>query len=47
DLDGSKSTTEYVFTLCGETVCWVSKLQSVVAMLTTEAKYVATAQASK
>ncbi|GJR43670.1 retrovirus-related pol polyprotein from transposon TNT 1-94 [Tanacetum coccineum] len=47
DLDGSKSTTGYVFTLSGETVSWVSKLQSVVAMSTTEAEYVAVAQASK
>ncbi|GJZ17424.1 retrovirus-related pol polyprotein from transposon TNT 1-94 [Tanacetum coccineum] len=47
DLDGSKSTTGYVFTLCGGTVSWVSKLQSVVAMSTTEAEYVAVAQASK
>ncbi|GJW04000.1 retrovirus-related pol polyprotein from transposon TNT 1-94 [Tanacetum coccineum] len=47
DLDGSKSTTGYVFTLCGGTVSWVSKLQSVVAMSTTEAEYVAAAQASK
>ncbi|GJY76725.1 retrovirus-related pol polyprotein from transposon TNT 1-94 [Tanacetum coccineum] len=48
DLDGSKSTTGYVFTLSGGTVSWVSKLQSVVAMsTTTEAEYVATAQASK
>ncbi|GJR17442.1 retrovirus-related pol polyprotein from transposon TNT 1-94 [Tanacetum coccineum] len=37
DLDGSKSTTGYVFTLSGGTVSWVSKLQSVVAMSTTEA----------
>ncbi|GJZ97608.1 gag-pol polyprotein [Tanacetum coccineum] len=47
DLDGSKSTTGYVFTLFGGIVSWVSKLQSVVAMSTTEAEYVATAQASK
>ncbi|GJU21576.1 retrovirus-related pol polyprotein from transposon TNT 1-94 [Tanacetum coccineum] len=47
DLDGSKSTTRYVFTLCGGTVSWVSKLQSVVAMSTTEAEYVTAAQASK
>nr|GEW97826.1 retrovirus-related Pol polyprotein from transposon TNT 1-94 [Tanacetum cinerariifolium] len=40
DLDGSKSTTGYVFTLSGGTVSWVSKLQSFVAMLTTEAEYV-------
>ncbi|GKA88247.1 retrovirus-related pol polyprotein from transposon TNT 1-94, partial [Tanacetum coccineum] len=47
DLDGSKSTTGYVFTLYKGTVSWVSKLQSVVAMSTTEAEYVAAAQASK
>ncbi|GKD32151.1 retrovirus-related pol polyprotein from transposon TNT 1-94 [Tanacetum coccineum] len=47
DLDGSKSTTRYVFTLCGGSVSWVLKLQSVVAMSTTEAEYVAVAQASK
>ncbi|GJT46274.1 retrovirus-related pol polyprotein from transposon TNT 1-94 [Tanacetum coccineum] len=47
DLDGSKSTIGYVFTLSGGTVSWVSKLQSVVAMSTTEAEYVAAAQASK
>ncbi|GKB11950.1 retrovirus-related pol polyprotein from transposon TNT 1-94 [Tanacetum coccineum] len=42
-----KSTTGYVFTLSGGTVSWVLKLQSVVAMSTTEAEYVAAAQASK
>ncbi|GJX41309.1 gag-pol polyprotein, partial [Tanacetum coccineum] len=47
DLDGSKSTTVYVFTLFGRIVSWVSKLQLVVAMSTTEAEYVAAAQASK
>ncbi|GJY92265.1 gag-pol polyprotein [Tanacetum coccineum] len=47
DLDISKSTIGYVFKLCGETVSWVSKLQSVVAMSTTEAEYVTVAQASK
>ncbi|GKA61173.1 retrovirus-related pol polyprotein from transposon TNT 1-94 [Tanacetum coccineum] len=43
DLDESKSTTGYVFTLSGGTVSWVSKLQSVVAMSTTKAEYVAAA----
>ncbi|GJS34883.1 retrovirus-related pol polyprotein from transposon TNT 1-94 [Tanacetum coccineum] len=47
DLDGSKSTTWYVFTLSGGTISWVSKLQSVVAMSTTEAEYVAVSQARK
>ncbi|GJX00334.1 retrovirus-related pol polyprotein from transposon TNT 1-94 [Tanacetum coccineum] len=47
DLSGSKSTTEYVFTLCGRIVSWVSNLQSVVTMSTTKAEYVVDAQASK
>ncbi|GJZ97201.1 hypothetical protein Tco_0669654 [Tanacetum coccineum] len=47
DLDGSKSTTGYVFTLSGGTISWVLKLQSVVAMSTTEVEYVTAAQASK
>ncbi|KAL4271204.1 hypothetical protein GQ457_13G028940 [Hibiscus cannabinus] len=47
DLDKSKSTTGYVFTITGGAVSWVSKLQSVVAMSTTEAEYVAATQASK
>nr|GEV53445.1 putative ribonuclease H-like domain-containing protein [Tanacetum cinerariifolium] len=47
DLDGSKSTTGYVFTLSGRTVSWVSKLQSVMVMSTTEAEYVIAAQAIK
>ncbi|GJS32085.1 retrovirus-related pol polyprotein from transposon TNT 1-94 [Tanacetum coccineum] len=47
DLDGSKLTTGYMFTLSGRTVSWVSKLQSVVEMSTTEAEYVSSAQASK
>ncbi|GJZ65321.1 hypothetical protein Tco_0622017 [Tanacetum coccineum] len=47
DLDRSKSTTGYVFTLSDGTISWVSKLQSVVAMSTTKAEYVVAAQASK
>nr|GFB28092.1 Gag-Pol polyprotein [Tanacetum cinerariifolium] len=47
DLDESKLTTGYMFTLSGGTVSWVSKLQSVVVMSTTEAEYVAGAQANK
>ncbi|GKC61955.1 retrovirus-related pol polyprotein from transposon TNT 1-94, partial [Tanacetum coccineum] len=46
DINGRKSTTGYVFTLFGRTISWVSKLQSVVAMLTME-EYVAAAQTSK
>ncbi|KAE8670544.1 hypothetical protein F3Y22_tig00112127pilonHSYRG00101 [Hibiscus syriacus] len=47
DLDKSKSTTGYLFKVAGGAVSWVSKLQSVVATSTTEAKYVAATQASK
>nr|GFB91180.1 hypothetical protein [Tanacetum cinerariifolium] len=47
DLDGSKSTTRYLFTLYGGTVSWVLRLQSIMAMSTTKAEYVAAAQARK
>ncbi|KAH9803716.1 hypothetical protein KPL71_001892 [Citrus sinensis] len=47
DLDKRKSTTGYVFTLAGATVSWVSKLQTVVALSTTEAEYMAATQACK
>ncbi|KAA0061181.1 hypothetical protein E5676_scaffold157G00040 [Cucumis melo var. makuwa] len=47
DLDKNKSTTGYVFTLASGAVSWFSKLQSVVAMSTTEGEYVAATQASK
>ncbi|KAH9681068.1 hypothetical protein KPL71_026802 [Citrus sinensis] len=47
DLDKRKSTTGYVFTLAGVAVSWVSKLQTVVALSTTEAEYMAATQACK
>ena len=47
DLDKRKSTTGYVFTLAGGAVSWVSKLQTVVALSTTEAEYMAATQACK
>ena len=47
DLDKRKSTTGYVFTLVGAAVSWVSKLQTVMALSTTEAKYMTTTQAYK
>ena len=43
----SRSTTGYVFAVGGTTVSWISKLQQVVALSTTEAEYVATIEASK
>ena len=47
DRDNRRSTTGYVFTVGGTAVSWVSKIQSVVALLTTEAEYVAATKASK
>eukprot|EP00253_Pinus_taeda_P034415 PITA_34415 len=47
DLDQRISTSGYVFNLCGGVVNWMSKKQSVVALSTTEAKYMATTHASK
>ena len=47
DKDSRRSTTGYVFTVGGTTVSWISKLQQVVALSTTEAEYVAATEASK
>ena len=47
DLDGRKSTTGYVFTLGGGCISWRSTLQKCVAQSTTEAEYVAAAEAAK
>eukprot|EP00253_Pinus_taeda_P030397 PITA_30397 len=47
DRDNRRSTTGYVFIVGRTTVGWVSKIQSVVALSTTEAKNVAATKASK
>ena len=47
DRDNTRSTIGYVFTVGGITVSWVSKIQSVVAISTTKAEYVAATEASK
>jgi len=47
DLEKRKSITGYVFIIAGGAVSWVSKLQTVVALSTTEAGYMATTQACK
>src|ERR1043165_8778811 len=45
--DTFKSTTGFVFTVGGTTVSWMSRLQKSVALSTTEAEYMAIAEASK
>ncbi|KAK4386470.1 Retrovirus-related Pol polyprotein from transposon TNT 1-94 [Sesamum angolense] len=47
DRDSRRSTTSYVFTLCGACISWKSQLQNIVALSTTEAKYIATTEAFK
>ena len=47
DKDRRRSTTWYVFTIGGTSVSWISKMQKVVALSTTEAEYVAATEASK
>ena len=47
DLDKSRSTSGYVFTVGGNAVSWRSCLQSVVALATTEAEYMALSEAVK
>ncbi|KAL2243405.1 UNVERIFIED_CONTAM: Retrovirus-related Pol polyprotein from transposon TNT 1-94 [Sesamum indicum] len=45
DRDSRKSTTSYVFTLCGACISWKFQLQLIVALSTTEAEYIATTEA--
>ncbi|XP_073137926.1 secreted RxLR effector protein 161-like [Henckelia pumila] len=47
NLDTRKSLTGYIFTLYGTAVTWKSTLQSVVALSTTEAEYIAVSEAIK
>ena len=47
DLDGRKSTSEYLFTFAGGAVSWQSRLQKCVALSTIEAKYIVANEASK
>eukprot|EP00253_Pinus_taeda_P020124 PITA_20124 len=47
DLDQRRSTSGYVFKIFGGANSWMSKKQSVVALSTTEAEYMATTHASK
>jgi hypothetical protein len=47
DVDSRKSTTWFVYTLCGTAMCWVSKFPKNVAISTTEAKYVVVTEVEK
>jgi hypothetical protein len=47
DKDSRRSTIGYAFTIGGTTVSWISELQKVVSLSTTEAEYVAATEASK
>jgi ATP-binding cassette subfamily B (MDR/TAP) protein 1 len=42
-----RNTTRYVFTLGSTAISWVSHLQKIVTISTTEAEYVAMTKASK
>eukprot|EP00253_Pinus_taeda_P009603 PITA_09603 len=47
DLDKRRSTSGYVLTLAGGAISWMSKLQNIVALSTTEAEYIAASHACK
>ena len=47
DKDNQRSTIGYAFTVGGTTINPILKLQKVIALSTTEAKYVAITEASK
>ena len=47
DRDRRRSTTAYFFTVCGSCISWKSQLQSVVALSSTEAEYIAATEAAK
>jgi len=47
DLDDMRSTTSYEFTLVGEPICWEYKVQSLIALSTTESEYMVVVMAAK
>ena len=47
DVNTRKSTSGYVFQIGGSTISWMSKRQSIVALSTTEAEYVALSTATQ
>ena len=47
DVDDRKSTSDYIFLLCGGAVLWKSQKQRCVALSTAEAEYVAMSSAAQ
>ena len=47
DVDLSKSTSVFIYTIGGTAVSWMSRLQKCVSLSFTEAEYVAIAEAGK
>jgi hypothetical protein len=47
DKDNRRSTIEYVFTVGGTTISWISKIQNIFRLSTTKEEYVAATEASK
>ena len=47
DVDSSKSTSVYIYTIGGTGVSWMSRLQKCISLSSTEAEYVAIAEARK
>ena len=47
DVDSSKSTSGYIYTIGGTTVSWMSSIKKCVSVLSTEVEYVAIVEAGK
>ena len=47
DVDSSKSTSSYIYTIGGTTVSWMSRLQKCVSISSTEAEHVEIVEAGK
>ena len=45
DVDTRNSTTSYLYTFAGAAVSWVSRIQKIVALSKTEAKYITATEA--
>ena len=47
DVNSSKSTSRYIYTIGGTAVSWMSRLQKCVSVSSTEAEYVTIAETGK